>query len=249
MSLVTARAVLLRSHPYSESSRVLRFLTDDGGLIGVMARGVRRTGRSGSSGLDIFAQGSLIYYMKETRDLQTYKEFSVTRPRRGLGRLPARLAAASVLAELVLRHAGEGETRALFARMEGALDRLAETSPEGLLGLTVAEGWALVDTLGYRPELAYCVGCGRELGDDDGSRMDLAQGGLRCTTCTGGGPRVGPGARRQLERLLAGEVPPDLTHERAHLRLLSDFVTYHLAGSRPLDAFRVLAALTPGDDA
>jgi DNA repair protein RecO (recombination protein O) len=249
VSLVTARAVLLRSHPYSESSRVLRFLTDSGGLVGVMARGVRRSGRSGSSGLDVFAQGALIYYMKETRELQTYKDFSVTHPRRGLGRDPARLAGASVLAELVLRHAQEGETQALFARMEGALDRLSEVPREGLLGLTVAEGWALVDTLGYRPELAHCVGCGRELDDDELARMDLEQGGLRCAACAGAGPRVGPVARRQLASLRAGEVPPDLTHERAHLRLLSDFVTYHLAGSRPLDAFRILVALTPGDDA
>lgn len=259
MSLISVRAILLRSHPYSESSRVLRFLTDGGGLVGVMARGVRRSRGGSGSGLDTFAQGDLMYYMKETRELQTYKEFNVTHPRRGLGRDPRRMAGASVLAELVLRHTAEGETRSLFQTVADALDRLAEAGPDELVGRVLSEGWMLVDSLGFRPDLDHCVDCGSSLGDDEMSRMDLAQGGLLCPRCSGVGagpgggsgvgPRVGPGARAQLRALLEGQVPAELTRPGAHLQLLSDFVTYHLAGSRPLDAFRVLAALLPPDHA
>jgi DNA repair protein RecO (recombination protein O) len=252
VSLVTARAILLRSHPYSESSRVLRFLTDGQGLVSVMARGVRRSRSGSASGLDTFAQGDLMFYMKETRELQTYKEFNVTHPRRGLGRDPARLAGASVLAELVLRHAEQGDTRSLFHTVADALDRLADVSAADLVGRLLCEGWGLVDAFGFRPDLEGCIGCGTVLADEAMGRMDLAQGGLRCDACggaggEGAGPRVGPGARRQLRALLSGRPPADLVRPRAHLQLLSDFATYHLAGTRPLDTFRVLAALLPDD--
>jgi DNA repair protein RecO (recombination protein O) len=257
VSLITARAVLLRAHPYSESSRVLRFLTDGHGVVGIMARGVRRSRSQSTAGLDTFAQGDLTFYMKETRELQTYKDFNVTHPRRGLGRDPRRLAGASVLAELVLRHTAEGDTTALFETVAGAMDRLAEVPADALVPRLLCEGWTLVDVLGFRPDFEHCISCGVRLEADDMSRMDLAQGGLRCPAClvgesgdgvgSGVGPRVGPGARAQLRALLLGEVPDRLDRPRAHLQLLSDFVTYHVAGSRPFDAFRVLAALLPDD--
>ncbi|NNK62687.1 MAG: DNA repair protein RecO, partial [Gemmatimonadetes bacterium] len=45
MAVTTTDAVLLRAHAYGETSRVLRFLTRDRGIVGVMARGVRSTKR------------------------------------------------------------------------------------------------------------------------------------------------------------------------------------------------------------
>lgn len=228
---------------------MLRFLTDVGGVVGVMARGVRRSS-GGGAGLDIFAEGDLTYYMKETRELQTYKEFGVINPRRGLGRDPTRFAAAAVLAELVLRHAEQGEAGVLFDRVSAALDRLETAAPSEVVGALLAEGWRLVATLGFHPDLGACVRCGVEVEDPDMVRLDLGQGAIVCERCTAGsgagiGPRLGPRAREQLLALLAGDVPSALERPAAHLQLLSDFATYHLAGTRPLDAFRVFAALLP----
>ncbi|MBT8335676.1 MAG: DNA repair protein RecO [Gemmatimonadetes bacterium] len=245
MAVTTTDAVLLRAHAYGETSRVLRFLTRDRGIVGVMARGVRSTKRG--HGLATFASGQLTLYHKATRDLQTYKEFAVVSPRRGLGTDPLRLAAASVLADLVLRHGGDAEAGDLYDALAGALDRLEGTPPAAIAGVLLREGWGLVAELGYRPELDRCPLCGRELAHDEMGRFDFSQGGVRCADCaTGGeGPRIGPGARLQVGALLAGAIPDDLERPRAHLQLLSDFITYHVAGSRPLDTFRILAALLP----
>ena len=49
--------------------------------------------------------------------------------------------------------------------------------------------------------------------------------------------------------LVAGEAPQSLLRPRAHLQLLSDFVTYHVSGSQPLGSFSFLARLLPEDDA
>lgn len=249
MTVVTTRGVLLRSHPYSETSRVLRFLTEDYGVVGVMGRGVRK-GRSGR-GLDLFAESTVTLHVKEGRDLQTLREQDPGRPRRGLGADPLRLAAAGVVAELVLRHHGEAESHEVYRVVSDALDDLARVPRDGVVPALLGHTWRLVAALGFQPVVDVCVQCGGTLESDAMARFDFEAGGVRCPGCQGGmvGPRVGPGARIQLERLAAGEVPADLVRPRAHLQLLSDFITHHVSLSRPLDSFRVLSALLGPDEA
>lgn len=245
MSLVTTRAVLLRAHPYSESSQVLRFYTESLGAVGVMGRGVRAGSGKGGSGLDSFVEGALTMIVKPTRDLQTLKEFVATRPRRALGTDVRRFGGAAVLAELVLRHAAEeASPGALFDALGTGLDRLADTDGEDIVPVAIQEAWRLVVALGYRPALDGCVECGAPLGDGI-ARFDFPAGGLRCERCASvhGGPRLGPGARAQLSALLDSELVVALDRPRAHLRLLSDFVTWHLCAGKPLASFQVLADL------
>jgi DNA repair protein RecO len=247
MGIVTTRAVLLRAHPYSESSRVLRFLTEDHGVVGVMGKGVRK-GRRGQ-GLDLFGETSLTLHVKEGRDLQTLRETHPLQDRRRLGGHPLRLAAAGVLAELVLRHHGEAPSPEVYRGLSRGLDELQAAEPAAVAGVLLARGWVLVALLGFHPQVDVCVRCGRVPGGDEMGRFDFEAGGVRCGECAGGmaGPRVGPGARRQLGRLLQGEVPETLNRPRAHLQLLSDFITHHVSGTRPLEAFRMLATFLPPD--
>lgn len=247
MTAVNTRGVLLRSHPYSESSRVLRFLTEDHGVVGVMAKGIRKGHRGG--GMDLFGEVALTLHIRPGRELQTLGEVSPIRPRRGLGSHPLRLACAGVLAELVLRHHGEAPTPEVFSALGEGLDRLEHAPLEVVPATLLAEGWRLVSALGFHPQVAACVLCGSELGPDEVGRFDFDAGGVRCASCAQGmlGPRVGPGARAQLRSLLDGGIPEVLERPRAHLQLLSDFVTHHVSGVRPLEAFRVLAWFLPPD--
>lgn len=248
MPLMTTPAVLLRAHAYGETSRVLRFLTRDRGLVGVMAKGVR-SGRRGA-GLETFGGGSLVFFYKESRDLQTYKEFGLQHSRRGLGLVPLRLAAASVLAELVLRHGGDAQPEALHDTLSAALDVLETAEVDEVSRCLLSGAWGIITVLGYQPSLSPCPGCGRDLRPDEVGRFDYAQGGVLCSDCAVGvaGPRIGPGAREQLAALFEARLP-SLDRSRAHLRLLSDFITYHLSGGKVLDSFRIFAAMLPREDA
>lgn len=246
MSLTTTRAVLLRTHAFGETSRVLRFLTRDKGILGVMAKGVR-SGRRGA-GLETFGDGSLVFFYKESRDLQTFKEFGLDRPRSGLGRDPLRLAAASVLSDLVLRHGGDAEPGPLYDALTSALDDLESAGADEVVGRVLRGAWGIISVLGYQPDLTGCPVCGRPIEADEVGRFDFAQGAVRCSGCAEGstGPRVGPGARGQLAALFRSELP-ELDRPHAHLRLLSDFITYHLSGGRVLDTFRIFAAMLPAE--
>ena len=250
MSVVSTPAVLLRSFNYSETSRVLRLYTKDLGLVSVMAKGIRRAGARGQGGIDTFSRGELTAYVRPTRDLQTFKEFAVEEAGASLGRDVLRFAGASVLAEIVLLNAGPDPSPQVFERLTNALRRIEAEPRAAIVGAVLAEGWLLVTTLGYEPQIDLCVHCGRALGNSEVSRFDFSAGGARCSDCAfdHSGPLVGPGARQQLVALLQGTTPEALGKPRAHLQLLHDFVTYHISGSKPLKAFRVFGALAGFDE-
>ena len=250
MAVVSTPAVLLRSFNYGETSRVLRLYTRDLGLVSIMAKGIRRSGARGLDGLDTFSRGELTAYVRPTRDLQTLKEFAVEEAGAPLGRDVLRFAGASVLAEIVLLHTGPDPSPPVFERLANALRRIETEPREGIIGAVLAEGWMLVSTLGYEPQIDPCVHCGRALGASEVSRFDFSAGGVRCTDCASdhSGPRVGPGARQQLTTLLRGTAPEALGKPRAHLRLLHDFMIYHVSGSKHLKSFRFFGEVAGMDE-
>jgi DNA repair protein RecO (recombination protein O) len=251
VSLIVTPAVLLRSHPYSETSQILRFYSQDAGVVSVVAKGVRKTGGRQGGGLSTFAEGRLTFYHRESRDLQTFKEFSSERPRRGFSKDPLKLAGASVLGELVLQHAGGDGNPILFKKLSLGLDEVESTGQTVFLQTLLLECWGLVEELGYAPELGVCVTCGRELNVEEMAHFDFASGGIRCPDCQEGshGPRLGPKALKQLKGLLLGSLEEEIIRPRAHLRLVSDFITYHISGGTPLRSMKVLASLVPKDHA
>ena len=249
MVTVTTPAVLLRAHPYSESSRVLRFYTRELGLVGVMALGARRGASRGRGAAGTFGEGMAVVAVRENRELQSLREFSPVKTRFGLAADVKRLAGASIAGELVLRHAGQEPHPELYDALSEGLDRLEDAPPGDVIGEVLALGWKMVHILGFAPELSACMSCGELLEDDDMGHFDLAEGGIRGPGCTAseGSRRVGPVARAQLRTLLLGEVPGNLLKPRAHLTLLDDFTAYHMLGGRRLGSFRFLEP--PASDA
>ncbi len=245
MASLSTSAILLRSYPFSETSQILRFYSESHGVVGAMAKGVRKSGGRRGGPLRTFSEGILNVQFRENRDLQTFREFSTTKTRPGLGADPARLAAASVLGELLLRH-GEGEGNpALFENLGRGLDRVEEANHTSLLPSLLGHLWSLIQGLGFGPLIHQCVQCGRSFEDDELGRFDFGAGGLRCDSCQAAtqGPRIGPLAREQLGSLLEGTPPEVLVKPLVHLRLASDFVTYHISGGTPLRSMAVLGDL------
>ncbi|MDH3225278.1 MAG: DNA repair protein RecO [Gemmatimonadota bacterium] len=242
MSLVTTRAILFRAYAYSESSQVLRFYTEDLGLVGVMARGARKQASKGRGAVDTFGEGTIVLSYRPTRELQSMREYSPLVSRLDLGRSLARLSAASVLAEIVLKHAGQERHPELFSSLSGALDDLARVGDGDLMPSFLARAWHVVQLLGFSPELSNCTECGRGLTREEMSAFDLVAGGVCCGACPTGSEsrRLGPVAREQLSALVEGTIPVELIKPQAHLSLLDDFVTVHMLGGRRLQSFQFL---------
>lgn len=251
MSLLTTPAILLRSYPYSETSQTLRFYTESRGVLGAIARGVRKTSGRHGGALSTFSEGILNIHFRENRELQVFQDFSTIRAREGLARNPLRLTGASVLGELILKHAESEGHPGLFAELGRGLDAMEKGDPGDLLSTLLVQIWALIQGLGFGPLIQECVECGRGFQEGEMGRFDFAAGGLRCPSCPGevNGPRLGPVARTQLKALLDGAAPEQLLLPHAHLRLANDFITYHISGGTPLRSFAVLETLTSGTHA
>lgn len=249
MSLISTPATLLRSFDYSETSRILRFSTREFGVVSAMARGTRAKGGKSGSALDTFASGTVTLFMRPTRDLQTLREFSVAHPRRELAANIIRFGAASVLAELVLQHGGVEPNPAIFEHLEQGLDAVRDAEDSALISTLLMTAWTTVDVLGYRPAIDPCIRCGASIPADEIGRLDYGAGGLRCQGCSQSfeGPRLGPRARMQLAAFLSGVVPREVERPRAHLRILADFVTYHVSHGSVPRSFGFLEELLPPD--
>src|SRR2546425_8533835 len=84
MALVTTSAVVLRTYPYSETSKIVRLATRDLGVQSAIAKGVLRPKSRFAAGLELLSEGMGQLYHRETRELQTLAAFDPLGPRRGL---------------------------------------------------------------------------------------------------------------------------------------------------------------------
>ncbi len=250
MSVVTTEAILLRAHPWSESSRVLKLYCREAGLVSAMARGARARASKGTGAAATFCEGVAVIGGSAVRDLRSLRDFTPVDAHIGLGGDYRRLAGASAACELVLRHAAEQPHRDLYDALSVGLGRIETALPGDVAGTVLATVWRIVDVLGFGPELESCTGCGRGLGEREMARFDVAGGGVACASCgaPNGSRRVGPLARAGLAGLVAGEPPAGLRRPRVHASLLGDFVAFHLVGGRPLDALRQFRDALRADD-
>src|SRR6476661_5583604 len=167
MPLLVTEAIVLHAFDYLESSRIIRLLTRDAGVQSVLARGARKSrGRYGSA-LDLFAEGTAQLYIKPNRELHNLAGFEISRTRGELAEDIGRFTAASTIAELALRFAGEDSGPVLYDTVGNVLDRIARSSPDHTIEDGLAGCWRIVSALGFTPELSSCALCHTPLRDAD----------------------------------------------------------------------------------
>lgn len=240
MPIVTTRSVVLQTHPYSDTSKILRLMTLDFGPQSVMARGALRPRSRLSGVLEPFADGSATFYLKPDRDLHTLSDFYLTRERQALGRDLRCFAAASVLCELVLRLAPAERDEALFHGLTRGLDLLLEARSEAVPGIALAAIWTLVDVLGFAPDLEGCSRCGNPLQQREG-RLEVREGSLVCEQCLPGGGSLTPAEISTLRRLASGN-PEGPAPSNQQVRLLVEFIRHHAAEGIRLRSLEFLLA-------
>lgn len=241
MSVVTVPALILRGFAYGDTSRILRLLTPEHGVVGAIARGARRPRSRFSALLDPFGDGVAVLLLRDGRDLQTLTAFDLTTSRRGLGRDLRRYGAASLVAELLMRTATTAASQELYARAIDGLDRLDRVAPEDVEAAGLGTAWSLVEHLGFGPELDACTRCGRPLDPAEEAVFDYGAGGVRCSRCGAveGGARLPAPARADLSRLVAG-CAPRLERTYGHWVLLERFLAFHVLDRAPLRSLAFL---------
>lgn len=241
MPLVTTRAVVLQTHRYGDTSKILRLMTREHGPRSVIAKGALRPRSRFGGVLELFAEGAATFYVKESRDLHTLSGFELGRERQRLGSDLARFASASVLCELVLRLAPEHRDLRLYRALVAGLDALVEAPEERVAPCGLRHVWELVRVLGFAPDLEHCLECERFIPPGEEARFDSPSGGLRCRHCPAAGRDLTATDVATLRALAAGGHPDPVPPGQA--ALVADFIRYHLAEGTRLRSLSFLREL------
>ena len=195
-------AIVLRTMDLGEADRVLTVLTPRLGKLRVIAKGVRRPRSRIGGGLQPFSDVQLVLAVGRTFDVVTSS--SLEDPHLGLRNDLHSTAAAWYLVELADRFcegaADSHEAFRLLAQGLSALDAGDDVARE------VVARWfelALLEAMGFRPELARCLECGAAI-EPEGNLYSAAGGGVVCPGCrhaAHAGRAISPDALKILRHL------------------------------------------------
>lgn len=201
--LYKTEGIVLRSMDLGEADRVLTILTPHLGKLRVIAKGIRRPRSRLGGGLEPFSDVHLVMAAGRTFDVVT--QVALEDPHLGLRNDLHSTAAAWYLVELADRFCeGAADSYSAFGLLAQGLSALDATPGE--VGREVVARWfelALLDAMGFRPELSTCLECGAQIGPD-GNVFSAAGGGVvgpECAHAALGGRPLGAEALKVMRHL------------------------------------------------
>lgn len=207
MPVLRDRALLLRRHPFGESSLVVHVATREHGRVHLLARGAYRPTSRYFAILDLFDELDLEWDHHPRRELANLRAGEIVRRRR---RIPAdleRYRAGTAMLELAELASRPGHPdRGLFGVLDGALEELQRNRLPADRALVVFE-LCFLQNLGLDPALMRCAACGGPAAAIPGDRRRVAfsagAGGRLCRGCAeearASGRRVGTMPMQVLE--------------------------------------------------
>ncbi|HWA16681.1 MAG TPA: DNA repair protein RecO [Gemmatimonadales bacterium] len=240
MPLVSTPAIILATHRYSETSKVVRLATREHGVQSAIAKGAMRPRSQFGAALQVLSEGQAQLLLSERRDLHTLTAFDLSHLPTTLSSNVARYAAATALAEVMLRCSSTDPHPDAFEVLRLGIRKLEIAEPEELSAQGIRSLWHLVSALGFAPAIARCVRDGREIPPGE-LPFSAEDGGALCPGCALGTeyPRLPPDAREALRALADPGLPLpalDDRHATAHRRLLARYVHYQLSDGGKLPA-------------
>lgn len=202
MGVYKAEAIVLRSRKLNEADNLITLFSREHGKIHAVAKGVRKPKSRKRGGVQLFTHGKFLLYEGKTLDHITQCE-----SKNSFAKLVGDLelfAHAAYLAEMVDGLLAENEPQeGVYLLLLTCLHLLEHHNPELLAR---AFELRLANLLGYRPQLAECVHCGKTMPFKQ-IKFSAALGGVLCPACWGQDVFAGKcslgtlGALQQLQRM------------------------------------------------
>lgn len=259
MALEKSEGLVLRVIPFRDTSRILTVYTVERGLVSLLAKGVRGPKPRFGAALELFAVSDLVYYHKDSRELQLLSDAMLLEPHLGLGVSPLRYAYGVAVLEFLLKVlSGQEVPGRLYSLSVRTLEVLESCAPPALAAVFRAFQLKAVSFLGHRPELYLCVECGESIGDRPGGGFSPGTGGTVCSRCAEHLPDALVLARpvlAWLRRLLGTTLadlaadPPPAGETAAGGRLLEAFLQHQLERYDTLRALRMAGTLAMESEA
>jgi DNA repair protein RecO len=185
--LEKTQAIVLRVYPFSNTSRIVSWLTPESGKIATLVKGSQRPKSFFLGQYDLFYTCELVFYARERAGIHIARECAPLKTRNRFRSDWKAAAAASYLSDLLFRVSPpDAPHHDLFDLLDSGLDHLAA-------GGAVASFlfWfelKLLGTLGLAPRLKRCLNCARELKPGARrARFSYSRGGILCSACAEAG--------------------------------------------------------------
>lgn len=241
--LVKSRCIVLHRFPYSDSSWIVKALTEERGVVSFILKGGKRKDSPFRGALDPLAESEVVFRENPQKaggdGLLFVKEATLLNWRPKMRDDLMSTAVAQVMAEIVMRYAPPGvPLQDEFLLLSKALDDLnadAENADNGAATplANVFARWLLdtCDLWGYHLDLNMCSRCERTL-DQAAADFHPESGGLVCKACLGvETPRARPQTVQGLWALSYGQPMGEnrvfvenalLTYLRNHIGFLKE---------------------------
>jgi len=263
MAIHKTEGVILSGANWSESSQTLTVFTPDKGKISLNVRGSRRL--NGKRGRPLrFARLEISCYLKEDAetgylsDVEPLEVYLFERDGQ-LGRLAFASAALELLNNLLITLDPQAVCYQLTLSFLRMTDNIEKKRLPGLFGGYILR---LVSLMGFRPNMAGCVGCGKEISvEDDIPEEEILflfsaqRGGVVCDECKrmlpGENQLIGLSAKlyKKINQLMvssleeASQTKVDLDELNSIVDLIVALLKFHAAGVKPLKSIDFLDKL------
>ena len=245
--MIKTRAIVLHRFPYSDSSWIVKALTEETGTVSFIVKGGKRKDSPFRGALDPLALCEIVYRENPNTELQFLKEASVINWHAHLREDLLALAKAQVMAEIVLRYAPAGvPLEGEFSLLEealAALDIPAGNAPASEQPANSKSGvfarW-LLDTCelwGYHLDMSSCSRCDHQI---EGAPADFhpETGAFVCKSCLGvETPRARPETLAGFEALRTGRA---IAHPEFVENALLAYLRSHIGFMREINSLKFL---------
>jgi DNA repair protein RecO (recombination protein O) len=242
MAPLTSDALVLRSYPLREQSRIVVLLTRERGKVRGVARGARGPRNRIGAALEPLSEVRVSLYGRQGAELVTIGAWEMLSSTFAAGaRDPEAAMTLSYLADLIDAFSVEGEAEDNVYRLARTLaGQLASEVPPACLA-RYGEAWIL-RLHGIFPSLSRCAACSAALGGGE-LRYDERAHGFLCDGCgRASGPMLPESARAALLRFFTRSPADSAAIEAGAVAALEPFhqklITRHL--EREVRSYRVL---------
>ncbi|MFH1623997.1 MAG: DNA repair protein RecO [Pseudomonadota bacterium] len=217
MPLHRTEAVVIRSMDFSESDKIVTFFTRDFGKLRGIAKGAKRSKKRFGNTLDLFSRISLLFFEKENLELARVNNCNIIETYMEIYKDIEKIAYGSYFIELVYELVGEKEkNNGIFDLLVDSLSLINCHD----LGEEIARIFEirLLSLLGYQPQLAWCLMCGRRLSNREMFWFSPVKGGILCHRCSPGLEKLFPMSPGTLRILLLAR---DIDFRKIHRIIFS----------------------------
>ncbi len=183
MSTIQTEAFIVHLYDYSETSRIIQFLTAQRGKISCIAKGARRKNNPWNYSLDRLNRVEIFYTLKSTREIQTLTDLHLIDSYPELKKDIKK----QVLASLILETAfsmteTEQKAQRTYSQTCKAFEQISNPDllPEYFAFISCWHLWKILVHNGIEPQLNVCVRCGKPIKD---TNYFSFQGGVVCKNC------------------------------------------------------------------